>query len=404
MQARLILGPAGSGKTFRCLAEIRAALAAAPDGPPLLLLAPKQTTFQLERQLLADPALPGYARLQILSFERLARFILHELQPAPPQMLNEEGRLMVLRGLLAKKRNELRLFRASARLNGFAQHLSLALRELQRQQLTPESLAELAEHAQAVAGLGDKLHDLATLLRDYLDWLAARGLQDAEHLLDFATETLRAPHPPLALGGVWVDGFTEMSPQELGLLAELLPLAPRAAVTFCLDQVPTEKISWLSHWSVVRQTFHQCRERLAALPNCHVTTELLPRRATHGRFNPVLQHLEAHWANPKPFPAQTGRQTDSDTNLEDARFSAPPLLGERAGVRASVPSTNLKSSLRLAICAKPRSRSHPRRARNPPLRPRRRALPGNHRACAQPGRLSRGAGEHFCALRHSGLH
>ena len=28
VQARFLLGPAGSGKTFRCLAEIRAALAA----------------------------------------------------------------------------------------------------------------------------------------------------------------------------------------------------------------------------------------------------------------------------------------------------------------------------------------------------------------------------------------
>ena len=32
VQARFLLGPAGSGKTFRCLAEIRAALRNA-DGP-----------------------------------------------------------------------------------------------------------------------------------------------------------------------------------------------------------------------------------------------------------------------------------------------------------------------------------------------------------------------------------
>src|SRR5207245_5472508 len=65
VQARLLLGPAGSGKTFRCLAEIRDALCGAAAGPPLLLIAPKQMTFQLERQLLADPSLPGYTRLHI---------------------------------------------------------------------------------------------------------------------------------------------------------------------------------------------------------------------------------------------------------------------------------------------------------------------------------------------------
>ena len=84
MQARFLLGPAGSGKTFRCLAEIRAALRQNAEGPPLVLLAPKQATFQLERQLLAGKELSGYTRLNIFSFERLAQFVLEKLQVAPP--------------------------------------------------------------------------------------------------------------------------------------------------------------------------------------------------------------------------------------------------------------------------------------------------------------------------------
>jgi ATP-dependent helicase/nuclease subunit B len=356
VQARFILGPAGSGKTFRCLAEIRAALLAAPDGPPLLLLAPKQTTYQLERQLLADPALPGYARLRILSFERLAFFIFDELQKSPPRMLDEEGRLMVLRGLLAKKRDQLKLFRASARLTGFAQHLSLALRELQRQQLTPDSLAALAEQARAVEGLAFKLQDLATLLRDYLKWLADRNLQDAEHLLDFATETLRAPHPRIELGGLWVDGFTEMSPQELDLLAEILPQAPHAVITFCLDHVPTEKVSWLSHWSSVRQMFHRCRDRLARLPGCRVATELLPRDIVQGRFrdNPVLRHLEEYWDEPMAFPDQA----NVEQVVEKARPHPGPLPQERERSsrfrqREHPREIPLAAAIRVAACANP---------------------------------------------------
>src|SRR6185437_1694829 len=146
VQIRFLLGPAGSGKTFRCLSEIRHALKASPDGP-LILLAPKQATFQLERQLLADDSLRGYTRLRILSFERLASFIFDQLHSAPPKMLDEEGRLMVLRALLAKKRDELKLFRASARLTGFARQLSLVLREFQSNQLTSDALRKLAADA-----------------------------------------------------------------------------------------------------------------------------------------------------------------------------------------------------------------------------------------------------------------
>src|SRR5580693_8438516 len=144
MQARFLLGPAGSGKTFRCLAEIRAGLRAAPDGLPLILLAPKQATFQLERQLLADDSLHGYTRLQIVSFERLAHFVLNQLGVAPPELLSEEGRLMVLRALLLRHAEELKLFRQSAGRPGFAQELGLLLNELQQHQLSPARLRAFA--------------------------------------------------------------------------------------------------------------------------------------------------------------------------------------------------------------------------------------------------------------------
>jgi ATP-dependent helicase/nuclease subunit B len=303
VHTRFILGPAGTGKTFRCLAEIRAVLADEPDGPPLVLLAPKQTTYQLERQLLSDPATRGYTRLHILSFERLAFLVFDLLQEPPPRLLDEEGRLMVLRALLAKKRDDLKLFRASARLTGFAQQLSLVLRELQRQQMTPESLAKLAEEVQGVPGLSAKLQDLATLLQEYLAWLRDRGLRDADYLLDYATQLLREPHAPLGLAQLWVDGFAELSPQELDLLAEVAAQTENVTVTFCLDRVPAEKVSWLSNWSVMRRAFQQCRARLAALPHNQLVTELLPRRMEQGRFagNQALQHLEFHWAAPQPF-------------------------------------------------------------------------------------------------------
>ena len=146
MQATFLLGPAGSGKTHGCLGEIRAELLKSPEGLPLVLLAPKQATFLLERQLLDSPRrgesladasgstshqgpLLGYTRLQILSFERLAGFVLAELSKSPPRLLEEEGRVMVLRALLAQKQSELKIFRASARLPGFARQLSLVLRE-----------------------------------------------------------------------------------------------------------------------------------------------------------------------------------------------------------------------------------------------------------------------------------
>lgn len=100
LRPRFLLGPAGSGKTHRCLAEIRSELARSPSSQPLLLLAPKQATYQLERQLLETAELKGWSRLQILSFERLAMQVLDNTEYPAREILREEGRVMVLRALL----------------------------------------------------------------------------------------------------------------------------------------------------------------------------------------------------------------------------------------------------------------------------------------------------------------
>jgi ATP-dependent helicase/nuclease subunit B len=299
VQIRFLLGPAGSGKTFRCLAEIRAALKASPEGPPLILLAPKQATFQLERQLLADDSLRGYTRLRILSFERLAAFIFDELGQPPPKMLDEEGRLMVLRALLAKKRDDLKLFRASARLTGFAQQLSLVLRELQRHQFTPEALRKLAADAPDSGGLPLKLQDLALLLESYSDWLKEHELQDVDCLMAAATAALKSEieNRKSKIEALWLDGFAELSLQEMDLLVAVAPHCGSATLAFCLDG-EAKVDSWISHWAAVRKTVEECCKRLASVPGAAISIEPLSRRSGETRFSaPILAQVEQSWLN-----------------------------------------------------------------------------------------------------------
>ena len=311
VQARFLLGSAGSGKTFRCLAEVRAALANDADGKPLILLAPKQATFQLERQLLADDSLQGYTRLQIFSFERLAQFILDELGITPPKFLSDEGRVMVLRALLLRHADELKLFRGSARRPGFAQELGRLLNELQQHQFTPAKLQALVQREDLPRELRDKLHDLALLLEKYADWLHDHELQDGNHLLDFATGALRdkfkIQNSKFKIESLWLDGFAEMTPQELDLLAAVMPACDRATLAFCLDESGAHagENSWLSIWSAVGKTFQQCRQRIENLPGCEVSIETLKRGSEKNRFakNSTLAALEQCWSLPAQKPS-----------------------------------------------------------------------------------------------------
>jgi ATP-dependent helicase/nuclease subunit B len=322
MQARFLIGPAGSGKTFRCLAEVRAALANNPDGNPLVFLAPKQATFQIECQLLADPSLNGYTRLQIFSFERFAQFVLESLGVSSPAFLSEEGRVMVLRALLMRHEGDLKLFSKSARRPGFAQQLSQLLGELQQHQFTPAKLRALAQRENLRRELRDKLHDLALLHEAYANWLTEHELQDANHLLDFATEALQqktfnSQPSTLNFSGLWLDGFAEMTPQELDLLAAILPFCKNATLAFCLDESGGKENSWLSIWNAVGKSFQQCRQRIENLPGCEIKIEILPRDSAKNRFaqNPILKNLETRWQSSTGVqPAKSGANEKSATH------------------------------------------------------------------------------------------
>jgi ATP-dependent helicase/nuclease subunit B len=321
------------------------------DGPPLILVAPRQSTYELERQILFDSSVPGFTRLQILSFERLAYYALDMLGRPLPNLLDEEGRLMVLRGILARHRDDLKLFRATARLTGFAGQLSLSLREFQRHGINPDALTDLSEKVGDADGLRGKLHDLGAVFRLYNAWLQSHRLRDSDSLLSVAADALfgskaaqssdgekpssqpsqrkshsRVPRatarddlfsfsgtkpghpavePGLLASALWVDGFGELDPAEINLLAALLPRCGAATLTFCVDPQNSKSASWLSSWSLPARTYEDCRLRIEELDDARIETETLPRIAAKSRFSksPELRHIEEHWDRPVAFAA-----------------------------------------------------------------------------------------------------
>jgi ATP-dependent helicase/nuclease subunit B len=301
---KFLLGPAGSGKTFRCLSEIRDALRAHAEGAPLLFLAPKQSTYQLERALLTDAQLSGYTRLQVLSFERLAEYVFETLGISKPGSLSSEGRLMVLRGIIAKRRNDLKLYRASTRLTGFADQLAVSLEEFQRQRISAEQVLSAAGTV-TNEGLSLKLHDLGVLLQEYTEWLETHELLDDNAVLAAACEALRKAEPGQKLAhALWVDGFADLSRQEATFVAALARHCDRTTMTFCLEGPPAGTAGdWLSSWRTVEKSFLKCQKAVQEWTGGPPEIEQLHCSDEAGRFaqSPLLRHLERHWSDAREF-------------------------------------------------------------------------------------------------------
>jgi ATP-dependent helicase/nuclease subunit B len=299
VQATFLIGPAGAGKTFRCLAEVRAALNDPAQGLPLLFVAPKQATYQLERELLGHPDLHGYTRLQILSFERFARFVLSQSAAPGVEVLSEEGRVMLLRALLARHEGDLKVFHSSARLAGFARQISDCIAELQSHRISPAMLVAAADKFDPNAALAHKLRDLGLIFGAYLERLKREQLHDIRSLLDLATDAVRSGvrRGELRWQALWLDGFAELTPQEITLLLAILPACERATLAFCAESLPSRDHDWLSPWSITAAQAAKCLDAVRMLPGSTVRLDQLRRQTPSNRFSTstVLAHLEAAW-------------------------------------------------------------------------------------------------------------
>ncbi|MCL6447531.1 MAG: helicase-exonuclease AddAB subunit AddB [Armatimonadetes bacterium] len=315
MGLRLLLGRAGTGKTHRCLEEIAAELQREPLGPPLLLIAPAQATFNMEREL---AALGGSLRAQVYSFRRLAYRVLREAGGAARRPVSELGRRMMLKKILLEERERLHLMGSLHNRPGFLAALSELIGELKMCRITPEDLRELAGREAAGDGpggetkeregegglLGRKLDDLYLVYRQLAEKLAG-GFSDPDDYLDLLAQQI--PGAAFLEGcRVWVDGFASFTPQEGAVLAALFARAREVTVTLTLDPAlaavrPADHDPFVKPW----ETRARLR-RLAGETGAAVREEFLaPDERWRLAAAPELAHLERRFFR-YPTVAYTG--------------------------------------------------------------------------------------------------
>jgi ATP-dependent helicase/nuclease subunit B len=323
---------------------------AAPAGPPLLFLAPKQATFQLERQLLTHSDLPGFSRLQILSFERLAFWLLDYLGVPEPRVLGTDGRTMVLRFLLDRDRDRLTQLGAVARQPAFARDLGGCLTQLRHYGHGPKELSTLAPHPALPSLLQGKLQDLAFLQETYSAWLDSQQLTDQDELLELARlELLRSPSAQPIFDAIWMDGFAEMTPPEVALLAAVVNRSRHSTLAFCVES-PDPPSEAGSIWAVVADSFRKCHAAISAHSPVVPQIQVLPRSPLESRFaaSPALAHLESRWCHHHSFKPAIEPEHPPSSAIQIFPCATPHAEAELAADRIKA---GVSSGLRYRDCA-----------------------------------------------------
>ncbi|MEF3304621.1 helicase-exonuclease AddAB subunit AddB [Paenibacillus sp. GYB003] len=241
MAVRYIIGRSGSGKTERCLDEIRTLLRQEPEGAPLVWLVPEQATFQAEHALVSTPGLGGTIRAQALSFRRLAYRVMQEAGGAARVHIDDSGKNMLLYELLQKHGGELKQFHASADQSGFIERLNRIYGEFRRYLITPDKLERFVTDARRRQEPGgafglpmDKLDDLLYVYKRFEERLADR-YTDSEHLLTRLAELI-PESGYIRDAQIWIDGFFGFTPQEMQVIGELMRFAGQTTISLCVER------------------------------------------------------------------------------------------------------------------------------------------------------------------------
>jgi ATP-dependent helicase/nuclease subunit B len=235
----LVVGRAGSGKTEWVLQQIRQAVQADPAGPPIWWVVPPHATYEAERRLLEVAG--SVLRVEVMTLDRLAQRLLPPVLPLRP--LNQTGARLLLAEVLEQLEPELEVLRRDQPAVPFLDAVLEAMRELAQYGVDPGLLSAWLEQAATTTAhpLVRRRPRLLAKLRDigliYVAWrkaLEMYAFYDPQDLPSLAL-SLSSQWPDIGEASLLVDGFNDLTLQQLELVRELACRTARTAVTLRLD-------------------------------------------------------------------------------------------------------------------------------------------------------------------------
>ncbi len=230
---KLLLGRAGAGKTTAVLER----LCKAGQERRQVLLVPEQMSHETERALCAAGGPQASLYAEVLSFSRLSNRIFQSAGGLGEEELEPGGRLLLMYRAVQNTAPNLKVYGRPSKRPAFLTSLLATVDELKSCCVPPETLVRAGE--EAAGPEGDKLRDLGLIFGEY-NALTALTALDPRDRLTRAADKLRTCC--WAQGAdVWLDGFTDFTPQQGELLRLLMVQANSTTVTLTCDHLEEDE-------------------------------------------------------------------------------------------------------------------------------------------------------------------
>ncbi len=312
----LILGRAGTGKTEQLLRQ----LCGNGRARKQYYLVPEQYSHEMERRLSETGGSGTSLYAEVLSFTRLASRVFAQAGGLNVPVLDNGGRMLLMHRAVKAVESQLTVYRRPSRRAAFLEGLLSTANELKSYCVRPEQVLDAGSDTGGEDG--DKLHDLGLILSAY-DALTAQRAADPRDRLTRLAEGLRESRY-LAGCDVYADCFVDFTPQEQGVLKEILRQANSLTIALTCDEMDTCQVR--TEFEPVHRTIgslvHLAREARAEVEIRHLTG---PRQG----WAPPLDWLEtAFYGETQPWPEKT-RAVElytGETPFDQVEYAAGKIL------------------------------------------------------------------------------
>ena len=233
MALQFIFGNPGSGKSHYLYEHIIRESMKHPD-INYIILVPEQFTMQTQKELVLRHPRHGIMNIDVLSFARLAFRVLEETGNGSREILDDEGKNLILRRLAGKKEDSLKVLKGNIKKPGYISEVKSVISELTQYNISPDGMDDMITEADESSYLAWKLKDIQVMYQVFEEYLADKYITK-EEILDILCNVMDKSRM-LKDSVIALDGFTGFTPLQNKVLGEMLHHCQKVMITVTMDK------------------------------------------------------------------------------------------------------------------------------------------------------------------------
>lgn len=233
MSLQLILGSSGEGKSYELYHKIIED-SQKNKNKNYIIIVPEQFTLQTQKDIVSMHPNHGIMNIDVLSFLRLSYHILEETGGGDMTVLEETGKSMLVRKALEEEKEELEIFKADIKKQGFTKEMKSLISEFLQYSIKIEDLEKMLQLSEKKPLLQAKLSDTLKVYTRFRELLEHKYIT-AEEVLEVLCDVIEKSEI-IKNSIICFDGFTGFTPNQYKLLEQLMILCPKIYVTVTMDR------------------------------------------------------------------------------------------------------------------------------------------------------------------------